>query len=198
MRRCIVTLVAVLAIAGSAAAQTGEKAAEKVASPNDTLLINVSPAGGTNQFQLDISLVNANALAGMVVPLEVKATGGATMKYDSVTYAGGRVEYFQLKSDHVPEDNKSTLLLGLIADLSGTKPPLPAGSGMVATVFYTADKPMTADQVKIRAVRIPPANELDYTTPELQSVTPTFVVKAGKAPKKAEPAKEKPAAGDGK
>jgi len=198
MRRFIFALAAVVLIAGLANAQD-EKKAERVASPQDTLMVSVAPGAGANQFQLELTLVNAQPLAGMVVPLEVKAPG-ATLTYDSISYAGGRLEYFQLKSDHVPETNKSTLLLGLIADLSGSKPPLPVGRGTAATLYYTADKAVGTDKISVKSVRIPPANVLDYTTPQLQSVTPTFVVKTGKAAKKAAPAeaKEKGDASGGK
>ena len=84
-----------------------------------------------------------------------------------------------------------TLLLCLIADLSGSKPPLKPGRGVAFNVFYSADKAVKPAAVKVKPVMLAPANILEFNVLEpdgIGSVVPTFTM----AP--AETKKEKPAA----
>jgi hypothetical protein len=169
-------------------------AAEEVISAQDTVMVTVYPGAAKNQFQLDVFVVNADSVAGLPMPFRVVAEG-AKLSFDSVSYEGGRTGYFQLKTQNADTLNQ-TLLLGLIADLSGSKPPLAPGRGKALTVFYTADRPLKAEQVKVGPVILPPANKLEFNIwrdGSVVGVRPTFVLKAGEKGKpepKENPGKE--------
>lgn len=186
MQRIITTFVLLLAVAGTAWAQPPAASADKPVSKADTVLVEVQKAGGTNQIVLNVTLTNADSLAGMVVPLSATAPGVA-MSYDSTSFAGTRIEYFQLKTDHQPDSTKPAVLLGLIADMSGSNPPLPPGRGLVAKIFFTGDKAVDPAKVKVEKIQVPPANQLDYTTPKLVTIRPTLVTHTSKPAKKEAP-----------
>jgi hypothetical protein len=162
-----------------AQAQTSEPISAK-----DTVMVTVVPAGGENQFKLDIFVVNTGKVAGLPLPFKVTAES-TKLFFDSVSYEEGRVAYFQGKFEN-PDSTGQTLLLGLIADLSGSKPSLAPGRGHACSIFFTAKKAVEADAITVEPVVIPPANRLEYNVYEgeqLLSVIPTFV--RGEAKKKA-------------
>jgi hypothetical protein len=182
MRKMMILGLALMLVASAAYADKPTKKIKPVpVSKPDTVKVTVLPASGKNQFRLDVHVTNADSVAGLPVPLRVSAEK-AKLFYDSVSYAGGRLDYFQLKTDN-PDSAEQTLLLGLIADLSGSKPPLAPGRGKAMTIFYTADKPIKAEDIRVEGVVIPPANKLEfnvYRDGEVASVIPTLVVEVGK------------------
>jgi len=122
--------------------------------------------------------VNVDPVAGMPTPLKVTAENAKIM-YDSVSYDDGRVGYFQLKVANADTLNQ-TVLFGLIADLSGSKPPLAPGRGRAFSFFCTADKAIDAKDVVVASVVLPPANKLEFNVMDevnrqVISVRPTFV-----------------------
>jgi hypothetical protein len=178
MRKVWITALALLLGCGVARAQSGEAPAKKQpASKQDTVSVRVIPAGGKNQFRLEFRVVNSVPVAGMPIPVQITAKDAKVM-YDSTSYEGGRVSYFQLKTQN-PDSAKQTLLLGLIADLSGSKPSLEPGRGVALNVFYTADKPVKASDIMVEPIQIAPANILEFNVVEadgIRSVIPTFVM----------------------
>jgi len=179
MRKMIFVSVALFVAPCAVQAQTDT---QQAASPKDTITVSVNPTEATHQFRLEFFVVNSVEVAGMPVPVSITAEG-AKMKYDSISYEGGRVGYFQLKTQN-PDTANQTLLLGLIADLSGSKPPLKPGRGVAFNVFYTADKAINASAVKVEPVMLAPANILEFNVLEeggIGSVVPTFHMTAAKA-----------------
>lgn len=179
MRKLTVVIGAVLLMAGSAAAQGQPSATEEdPSSKYDTVLVSVHKAPGENQFRLDVWVVNVDPVSGMPTPLKVTA-GKAKLMYDSVSYDDGRVGYFQLKVANADTLNQ-TVLFGLIADLSGSKPPMAPGRGRAFSFFCTADSAIDAQDVVVTAVVLPPANKLEFNVMDevnrqVISVKPTFV-----------------------
>jgi hypothetical protein len=146
----------------------------------DIVRFVVTPATGENQFQLDLFVTNSDSVAGMPIAVRIFADQ-SKMYFDSVSYTGGRVEHFQLKTQNA-DSVEQTLLLGLIADLSGSVPSLGPGTGKALTLFYTAESPIQAQDVKIEEVVVPPANRLEFNVlrdGRVSSVTPQLVVEAG-------------------
>jgi hypothetical protein len=172
-----------LAHSDSTAKPIPEPEPQKI-SAHDTVSVTVEAAPGKNQVRLDVFVVNTEPVAGMPLPFKVTAAN-AKMKFDSVLYAGGRVEYFQLKAHNADTANQ-TLLVGLIADLSGSKPPLAPGRGKALSIFYTGSAAVTPEQVTVEPVVLAPANKLEFNTIEsdqtVGSTVPTYVrAKAAKA-----------------
>jgi hypothetical protein len=173
----VLCVAGLLAATASAHAQSEAKPEAPPPSKHDTVSVSVESTTGKNQIRVDVFVVNSEPVAGLPMPFKVTIKDGQ-MKFDSVSYAAGRVEYFQLKTQNADTANQ-TLLLGLIADLSGTKPPLAPGRGKALSLFYSAAKPISADQVTVEAVLLPPANKLEFNTMEsdgtVGSTIPTFV-----------------------
>ena len=179
MRKLTVVIGAVLLMAVSAAAQ-GQPSApvEDPSSKYDTVLVSVSKAPGENQFRLDVWVVNVDPVAGMPTTLKVTSENAKIM-YDSVSYDDGRVGYFQLKVANADTLNQ-TVLFGLIADLSGSKPPMAPGRGRAFSFFCTAESAIDAEAITVDAVVLPPANKLEFNVMDdvnrqVISVRPTFV-----------------------
>ena len=179
MRRFTVCCVlSLLAFASVAQAQTEKKEpVEDPISNADTVSVSVHEAAGEHQFRLDFFVVNTEPVAGMPTPVRVSSKK-AQLVFDSVSYVDGRVEYFQLKTQNADADNQ-TLLIGLIADLSGSKPPLAPGRGNAFSVYYTADKAITAADVNVESIILAPANKMEFNTiladGQIGSTIPTFV-----------------------
>lgn len=189
MRMSVLCVTGLLALSVPAQAQSEKVQAAPAPAPSqkveaalppskhDTVSVSVEPAAGKNQFRIDIFVVNVEPVAGLPMPLRISAKD-AKMRFDSVSYAGGRVEYFQLKSQNADTANQ-TVLLGLIADLSGSKPPLAPGRGKALSLFYSATAPVSVAQVNVEAILLPPANKLEFNTIEsdgtVGSTLPTYV-----------------------
>jgi hypothetical protein len=190
MHKWLIALVLGAVLSSSAWAQSAASVAlDDQLSLADTVMVTVYPGSGKNQLQLDVFVVNSDSVAGMPMPFRVVAEG-AKLNFDSVSYEGGRTGYFQLKTQNADTANQ-TVLLGLIADLSGSKPPLAPGRGKALTIFYTADRPINPEQVKVGPVILPPANKLEFNIfrdGTVIGVRPTFVLKASGAKAKPEPA----------
>ena len=188
MRKMLFALTVIAFAAGTAWAGPNEKPAEAAKmSATDTIMVTVYPGAGPNQFRFEVFAVNADSVAGMPIPLRVTSEG-AKLMFDSASFAGSRTEYFQLKTQNA-DTAAQTVLFGLIADLSGSKPPLAPGRGKALTFFCTAEKPVKPDQVGVAPVILPPANKLEFNVWEdgqVKGVRPTFVLKTGKAEKKME------------
>jgi len=173
-----VSLLSLLALVATAQAQEeAEAPVEDPVSIADTISVFVHAAPGERQFRLDFFVVNTEPVAGMPTPVRVSSEK-ATLVFDSVSYKDGRVEYFQLKTQNADADNQ-TLLIGLIADLSGSKPALAPGRGNAFSVYYTADKAIEAADVSVEPVLLPPANKMEFNTiladGQIGSTIPTFV-----------------------
>jgi hypothetical protein len=178
MRTSLICLSGLLALSVSARAQSEKKETADPVSKFDTVTVSVEAIPGKNQVRLDVFVVNVEPVAGLPMPFKVSAKD-AKLRFDSVSYAGGRVEYFQLKTQNADTVNQ-TVLLGLIADLSGSKPPLAPGRGKALSLFYSAAAPITAAAVKVEPIILAPANKLEFNTIEsdgsVGSTLPTYVM----------------------
>ena len=190
MRKFIPALAVIAIGVGTANAQERPKvpALSDEISTKDSLGITVSQVGA-NQVKLEAWASNSEPLAGITIPLEISSAGGK-LKFDSVSYAGMRTEYFQGKLDNVPTPDSNSILIGLIADLSGTKPPLAKGQGAVAAVYYSSAKGVKAADVSVKPVKLAPSNELEFITPDVRRIRPTWVFKGAGTTDKAK-AKDK-------
>lgn len=191
MRNFILALALVAVGAGAASSQENPNipALPDEISAKDTVMITVSSMSA-NQVKLEAYVANSIPLGGITIPIAV-ASANTKLKFDSASFASARTEYFQLKSVNVPTPDSNSLLVGLIADLSGTKPPLAKGQGTVVTAYYTASKPVKAEGVTVKPVRLLPSNELEFISPDAMTrIRPTFVLKAAGAADKPKP-KEK-------
>ena len=89
-----------------------------------------------NHFVFELGWDNDEKLAALTFPLIVKGKS-FKMHYDSVSWKG-RAEGFAVKSV-LPIDSLQQVLVGLLADITGSTPPLGEGKGALAKLYFTVD-----------------------------------------------------------
>lgn len=110
-----------------------------------------------------VNISNDQKLSGAAIPLKY-GDGKAPLQVDSVSFLKTRVEGFAwkhggFKEKTVLNDSLQAILIGLIANLGGSQPPLDKGKGTVAYIYFTlkTDKPY---QVTLDTTSLPPNNSL--------------------------------------
>jgi len=122
-----------------------------------------------------VSMVNPGPVAAVTLPFRW-GNGRAPYRIDSAGYAGMRTEYFALKTYYV-DSTKQTVLIGLISDMGAGFPPLDAGGGGIARLYFSA-KPGATVPLSIDTTFIPPANTLRLVTPDVKAIRPLFKPKS--------------------
>lgn len=90
-----------------------------------------------NTVTIPLEIANQDGLTA--VDIALRYSEGVTLK--EVSFAGTRVEYFDLKLSHV-DAAKREVIVGLINQASPTrKPELAAGEGPIANLVFTVDNP---------------------------------------------------------
>lgn len=124
-----------------------------------------------------VSIFNDQKLAGAAIPLKY-GNGKAPLQVDSVSFLKTRVQGFAwkyggFKEETVLNDSLQAILIGLIANLGGSQPPLNEGNGAVAYIYFTlkTDKPY---QVTLDTTSLPPNNTLLFVDPEAGVVPLAF------------------------
>ncbi len=100
----------------------------------------------------------------MVIPLSVPAG----LKIDSVSYAGGMLEYIATRPVRIDNDNHTVLFTAIPT----TEPNIPPKEGVLATIHFTAG-PEIASGV-IDETFVPPGNYLTYVDTTSVLVEPQF------------------------
>lgn len=100
----------------------------------------------------------------MVIPLTVPAG----IKIDSVSYAGGMLEYIATRPVRIDNDNHAVLFTAIPT----TEPDIPSKEGLLATIHFTVGE--TATSGDIEETFIPPGNYLTYVDTASTLVEPQF------------------------
>ena len=127
---------------------------------------------GSNQVMASVSVSNDEELAGMTLTFRY-GNGDTPIRCDSIKYDKTRVEYFQMKTERI-DTVKQTILLGLLPDLFGKKPPLKKGDGEVARIYFTLKKGAKFQDFFLDTTLIRPFNKLKFVTSEVKSIYPAF------------------------
>lgn len=138
----------------------------------DTCRVVVSQDEKGNQAMASVSIFNDEELAAMTIPL-LFGTGTSPIRCDSVRFRRTRTEEFDMKTQSV-DTVRQTVLIGLVADMSGNKPPLAKGDGEVARIYFTLPKNTKFQDVFIDTSWVRPFNVLKFVTPDVKSVFPIF------------------------
>lgn len=121
-----------------------------------------------------VQMVNPGPVAAVTLPFRW-GNGRAPYRIDSADYAGLRTEYFALKTYYV-DSTKQTVLIGLISDMGAGFPPLEAGGGGIARLYFSSKRGAAAAP-SIDTTFIPPGNTLRIVTPDVKAIRPLFVPK---------------------
>jgi len=130
MSRNILAGLAVLALilAGSTA----------LADCGDPLSYQIMPSKSTNEATVKVYLSNSEGMAGASIPLSF-ASVGSDIRCTGISWEGSRVSHFALYPQ-IDNDNK-IVMLGMIRDLGDNiSDVLPAGSGLIATLYFSSEK----------------------------------------------------------
>jgi hypothetical protein len=138
----------------------------------DTCRIEVKQDQKGSRAMATVTLFNDEKVAAMTVPLRF-GDGKTPIYCDSVSFTKTRVDYFQLKSALIDSTNQ-TLLIGLIADLSGKVPALDKGHGEVARVYFTWKEGAKAKGVTLDTTFIRPSNSLKLVTENVKDIIPLW------------------------
>lgn len=138
----------------------------------DTCRIVVLQDEKSNQVMASVSVFNDEDLAAMTLPFRY-GNGKSPIKVDSVIFWKTRSEYFDMKSQLL-DTTRQTVLIGLIADMSGSRPPMKKGDGEVARIYFTLDKSSKFEDVLMDTTWVYPYNVLKFVTPDVKGIYPAF------------------------
>jgi hypothetical protein len=125
-----------------------------------------------NQVMASVSIFNEEELAAMTLPFRY-GNGDTPIRCDSVQFDRTRVEYFQTKIQNI-DTVKQTILLGLLPDFAGKKPPLKKGDGEVARIYFTLKEGAKFQDFFLDTTLIKPFNTLKFVTSEVKGIVPVF------------------------
>lgn len=138
----------------------------------DTCRIVVFQKEKSNQVMASVSVFNDEDLAAMTLAFRF-GNGKSPIRCDSVKFWGTRTEDFAMKTQFV-DTVLQTVLIGLIADMAGTKPPLKKGNGEVVRMYFTVPKNQEFQDFFIDTTWIRPFNVLKFVTPDVKGIYPAF------------------------
>ena len=138
----------------------------------DICRIVVSQKEKSNQVIASVSVFNDEELAALTLPFRF-GNGKSPIRCDSVRFRGTRTEDFAWKTQLI-DTVLQTVLIGLISDMSGTKPPLKKGDGEVAKIYFTIPKDQKFMDSFIDTTWIKPFNVLKFVTPDVKGIYPAF------------------------
>lgn len=165
-------LVPVLVLAGVVGFSISSLAQRDTFGKPDTCRVIVTQDQKTNKAMASVSVFNDEELAAMTIPFRF-GSGTSPIRCDSVKFRGTRTEEFDMKTQLV-DTTRQTVLIGLVADMSGTKPPLAKGNGEVARIYFTLSKNAKFKDVLMDTTWVKPFNVLKFVTPDVKSVFPVF------------------------
>jgi hypothetical protein len=138
----------------------------------DTCRIVVFQDEKNSQFMASVSVFNDEDLAAMTLPFRY-GNGKSPIKCDSVRFWKTRSEYFDMKTELV-DTVRQTVLVGLIADMSGSKPPMKKGDGEVAKIYFSIKKGAKFQDLLMDTAWVRPFNVLKFVTPDVKGIYPAF------------------------
>jgi hypothetical protein len=99
--------------------------------------------------------------------------GKSPVKCDSVRFWNTRSQFFDMRTERI-DTVKQTVLIGLIADMSGNNPPMEKGDGEVARIYFTLPQGEKFQDFVMDTTWIRPFNVLKFVTPDVKGIYPEF------------------------
>jgi hypothetical protein len=127
---------------------------------------------GSSQVMASVSVSNDQGLAGLTLPFRY-GDGDSPIVCDSISFSDTRVEYFELKTQRI-DTVEQVILLGLIPDFVGKKPPLERGYGEVARIYFTIKRGPRFQSYLLDTTTVRPYNRLKFVGPEVTGIYPAF------------------------
>ena len=137
-------------------------------SSEDTVRVATVAAQPGTQAVVPVYFYNSKPVAAIVVPLKYNSSD---VVCDSVSFAGSRAEYIELKSQNINAIEK-TILIGIIALV---EPPIPPGNGLLVNLYFSVNKDAPLQTVEIDTCMIPPVNQLVFVDENAMDIKPHFI-----------------------
>ncbi len=138
----------------------------------DTCRIVIIQDEKSNQMMASVSVFNDEDLAAMTLVFRY-GNGKSPIKCDSIRFWKTRTEYFAMKTE-LKDTVRQTVLIGLIADMSGNMPPMKKGDGEVAKIYFTISKGAKFQDFFMDTSWVKPFNVLKFVTPDVKGIYPAF------------------------
>ncbi len=138
----------------------------------DTCRVAVFQDEKSNKAMVSVSVFNDEELAAMTIPFRF-GNGTSPIRCDSVRFRRTRTDEFDMKTQLL-DTTRQTVLIGLVADMSGNKAPLSKGDGEVARIYFTLPQNTKFQDVLIDTTWVKPYNILKFVTPDVKSIFPVF------------------------
>jgi hypothetical protein len=138
----------------------------------DTCRIMVFQEEKSNQVMASVSVFNDEELAAMTLPFRY-GDGKSPLRCDSIKFWDTRTMFFDMKTELI-DTARQAVLIGLIADMSGQKPPMKKGDGEVAKIYFTIPKGAKFQDFYMDTTWVRPMNILKFVTPDVRSIYPVF------------------------
>jgi hypothetical protein len=141
------------------------------AEPNMCRIVVVQDKN-SSQAVAHVSVSNDVELAGMTLPFRY-GNGQSPVRCDSIRFWETRSQSFEMKTGRI-DTVEQTVLIGLIADMSGSKSPMEIGDGEVARIYFTFPKGEKFQDFVMDTTWIRPFNMLKFVTPDVEGIFPAF------------------------
>lgn len=174
-------VVGLLASAGSISAQT-----DPLGTTDTVTLVVHNPAPG--KWMVSAHVWNDEELAAIDIPIKYTA-GMARLIVDSVSYAGGRIDYFAQKYNPIDTANQM-MHFGGFAYMGADKPPLMPGSGEVAKIYISATGDKKPGVFAVDTCFVQPNSRLMLVDKNAKSIVPVLKIVDKTAAATEEKAKE--------
>jgi hypothetical protein len=138
----------------------------------DTCRIVVVQDDSSHQAVAHVSIFNDEDLAAMTLAFRY-GNGKSPVKCDSVRFWNTRSQFFDMRTERI-DTVKQTVLIGLIADMSGNNPPMEKGDGEVARIYFTLPQGEKFQDFVMDTTWIRPFNVLKFVTPDVKGIYPEF------------------------
>lgn len=138
----------------------------------DTCRIVVFQEEKSNQVMASVSVYNDEELAAMTLPFRY-GDGKSPLRCDSIKFWDTRTMFFDMKTNLI-DTARQAVLIGLIADMSGQRPPMKKGDGEVAKIYFTIPKGAKFQDFYMDTTWVRPMNVLKFVTPDVKSIYPAF------------------------
>jgi hypothetical protein len=138
----------------------------------DTCRIVVFQEEKSNQVMASVVVFNDEELAAMTLPFRY-GDGKSPLRCDSIKFWDTRTMFFDMKTELI-DTARQAVLIGLIADMSGQRPPMKKGDGEVAKIYFTIPKGAKFQDFYMDTTWVKPMNVLKFVTPDVKSVYPAF------------------------
>jgi hypothetical protein len=138
----------------------------------DTCRILVDQDQKTGQGVIHVSVFNDEDLAALTLPFSY-GDGDSPVRCDSVRFRNTRTEFFDMRTASIDTVGQ-TVLIGLIADMTGKKPPMQKGDGEVAVIYFTFPANQRFHDFVMDTTMVKPFNLLKFVTPDVKAVYPEF------------------------